>query len=165
MSAAHTSDPARACRTFIDGRRNLMLATVDPDGTPRASQAPFVLDAGAFHVLVSALAGHAANLGDGAPAAVLLAADEGETAEAFARRRVSFQCRSETVTRDSDEWRRITALFRDRFGEVVDTLCALADFRLVRLTPEHGTWVTGFGQAWRIEGFDLERLTPLRRGT
>jgi len=133
-----------------------MLATVDAAGTPHASQAPFVFHQGAFHVLVSALAIHSANLDDRSAVGVLVAADEAQTPEAFARVRAAFDCRCEPVACDSEEWTRICALFRERFGGIVDTLLGLSDFRLVRLRPQGGTWVTGFGQAWHIETRDLE---------
>jgi len=48
----------------------------------------------------------------------------------------------------------------ERHGRIVATLRTLADFRLLALTPEHGSYVRGFGQDYRLQGPGLSRITP-----
>ncbi len=53
--------------------------------------------------------------------------------------------------------------FKDRFGAIISTLRELSDFKLVRLTPDHGTFVKGFGQAYRLEGARLDKAVHIQR--
>jgi putative heme iron utilization protein len=48
----------------------------------------------------------------------------------------------------------------ERHGKIVATLRTLADFRLLVLTPESGSYIRGFGQAYRLHGPRLEQMTP-----
>lgn len=139
---------------------SLILATAAEDGAPHASCAPFVRDAeGNFYVFVSALARHTAHLARGR-AEILLIEDQAQTANPFARRRLSFRCDCESVPRGA-EWDRVLTEFGHRFGTIVATLRQLPDFRLFRLVPREGLYVKGFGQAFRIPDADLSRITPV----
>ncbi len=141
-------------------RSALHLATVDAEGRPHASYAPFVAGDGGrdMYVFVSELSQHTGNLRATACASALLIEDEAQAAEAFARRRLVFECSAELVGREAPLWRGIVDRFEARFGEIVDTLRQLKDFVLFRLHPESGLYVKGFGQAYRIEGDDLDRI-------
>lgn len=139
---------------------SLVLATVDEQGQPHASTAPFVRDpSGNFYVFVSALARHAANLARGR-AEILLLEDQTLTSNPFARRRLSFRCSSLAVG-PGPERDQVLTEFHHRFGNIVATLRQLPDFILFRLVPEDATYVKGFGQAYRMPGADLERLAPI----
>lgn len=139
---------------------SLVLATVNEDGSPHASYAPFVRDPqGFFYVYVSALAGHSRNLARGR-AEVLLLEDEAAASNPFARRRLTYQCRSEAVPA-GDEQDRVLTAFGHRFGAIISTLRQLPDFTLYRLVPQHGMFVQGFGRAFDIPGGDLARIAPI----
>lgn len=159
-------DEARAAYDgFIDGFRSLFIASVDGQQGPGASYAPFVRDtAGSFYVFVSLLAEHTQNLIERPQAAVMLIEPEEEARQIFARRRVSFRCRVEEVRRDTDEAAERLRQFRDRFGEIMDVLGGLGDFRLLRLVPTDGRFVIGFGQAYRLRGAALDTLEPIGPG-
>lgn len=142
---------------------SLVLATVDADGAPHASTAPFIRDpVGNFYVFVSALARHSANLAGGR-AEILLIEDQALTSNPFARRRLSFQCRVEPVE-PGPERDQLLVEFSHRFGNIVATLRQLPDFTLFRLVPGDGVFVKGFGQAYRIPDGDLDRLTAIGPG-
>lgn len=145
---------------------SLVLATLSPESAPEASTAPAIAGGdGEFYVFISALARHTANLRRDPRAGVLLVEPEGETENAFARRRLSYQCRAETIARDSPLFESVLARFGARFGDIVATLKSLPDFELVRLTPVAGTYVRGFGQAWRLGGpgmSDPEHINPAK---
>ncbi|MEB3313462.1 MAG: pyridoxamine 5'-phosphate oxidase family protein [Cyanobacteriota bacterium] len=70
--------------------KSLMLATVNPDGSPQASYAPYLMDADRqFYIFVSGLSAHTANLLRTGQASVLLIQDEGQSPQVFARQRLS----------------------------------------------------------------------------
>ncbi|HDP90169.1 MAG TPA: HugZ family protein [Thioalkalivibrio sp.] len=147
---------------FIDDFESLVIASVDEAGQPAASYAPFVRDdAGHFYIFVSLLAEHTRNLLGQPRASILFIEPEMQTRQIFARRRASFRCRVEPIARDSDEAEVPLARLRERFGEIMDLLGGLGDFRLLRLVPEEGRFVIGFGQAYRLTGPHLAELEPI----
>jgi heme iron utilization protein len=154
-------------REFRAGFDNLMLATVSPDGIPEASAAPAVAgESGEFYIYISRLSRHTVNLEAHPQAGVLLIEPADAAPNAFARRRLSYQCRATPVPRDTATFDLVLQRFAERFGDIVDTLRNLPDFQLVRLTPVSGSYVRGFGQAWRLTGpglHDLEHVNPKRQ--
>ncbi len=139
-------------RALLGRVRTLVLATVTADGEPHASYAPFVEEAGALHVYVSALSPHTANLLGRRRASVLLVEDEAASPQPFARTRLSLECAVEPLDAGSGPGSRILDAFEARFGNVMELIRPLPDFRLLRLAPERGTFVRGFGQAYAFEG-------------
>mgnify|MGYP000861037393 CR=1 FL=1 len=143
--------------------RTVMLGTAAPDGEPAAAVAAAVVDAhGAFVIQVSGLAAHARHLSANPRASVLLAEDEAVAAHPLARRRLTFSCRVEAVRSGSEEHRALLAALRARFGEVVDVMAGLPDFRLLRLVPERGRLVLGFGEAYTVEAAGWHRADALQ---
>ncbi|MEM6400972.1 MAG: HugZ family protein, partial [Cyanobacteria bacterium P01_D01_bin.116] len=65
--------------------------------------------------------------------------------------------------RETDEWLNIVGKFEARFGEIIEMLRGLADFRIFKLTPDSGRFVIGFGQAYHISGDNLDKLVQIRR--
>jgi hypothetical protein len=63
-------------KDFINSRRSLQLATVDEDGAPFASYAPFAADDDSFYVLLSDIACTGCNLAREPRASVLVIEDE-----------------------------------------------------------------------------------------
>jgi putative heme iron utilization protein len=149
-------DLARATQALADLRaqtRSVLLATVDAQGAPEASYAPFALDgAGRFIVFVSRLSAHTRNLLEDGRAAALLIEDEARSPQIYARRRVAYRCRVERLERSAAGADALLDLLAARHGEVLELLRGLGDFELLALTPESGQLVLGFGRAYRLTG-------------
>jgi len=166
MSPPVPIDPLEALRALRADCRSAVLATTGEDGAPEASYAPFADDgarAGAMLVLVSGLARHTAHLVRSGRASAMLIEDESSAAQIFGRRRAAFACRVEVIARDTDGWVAGVAALEARHGSVVTMLRDLKDFQLLRLVPESGTLVLGFGRAWRLSGPGCATLEPLQR--
>lgn len=131
-------------REFRDGCRTLQLATVDSEGNPNASYAPFVLQEDGYYVLISEIARHARNLQQVPKVSLMLIEDETGARELFARKRLTFDALAEVVARDDVRWSQAIAALEGRFGEIVKGLSNLKDFVLFRLKPEQGLFVKGF---------------------
>ena len=84
-------------REFRDGCRTLQLATVDSEGNPTASYAPFVLQEDGYYVLISEIARHARNLQQVPKVSLMLIEDETGARELFARKRLTFDAVAEVV--------------------------------------------------------------------
>lgn len=165
MDDPRLTEAERLLQAFPSTVESLMLATLTPDGLPHASHAPFVRDDdGNFYVLVSGLSAHTGHLLANPAVAILLIEDESQARQAYARKRLGFDCHAETVATDDPVRAPLLRRFRERFGEIIDVLTGLPDFVLFRLVPQSGSFVLGFGQAYRIEAPDLERLVPVRPG-
>jgi hypothetical protein len=154
------ADARAALEDHLARVKSLMLATLGNDGWPHASYAPFVRNVdGAFCIFVSDLSEHTENLRRAPNVSILLIEDEQDTRELFARRRLSLRARATIIPRADPDWARLANVFQQRFGGIVEVFRQLGDFRLVRLTPTGGSFVTGFGQAFELTGEQLDRLT------
>jgi len=143
--------------------RTIVLGTAGADGEPAASVVAAILDEnGAFVVYVSGLAGHTRHLQANPRASVLLAEDESATANPFARRRLTFACRGVPVDSHSDDHRLLATALRAKFGDIIDVLSSLPDFQLVRLIPQRGRLVAGFGAAFDVEPAGWHRAETLK---
>ena len=141
---------------FLARFRTLLMATVSEEGVPDASYAPYVrIDDGAFYVNLSDLSTHTRNLLSTPRASILFVQPEDDTKQLFARKRLSFDADADVIERDTDVWNRIMDLFETKFGEVMDLIRPLQDFRLFRLQPRSGVYVRGFAQAYPLTSDDL----------
>ena len=143
-------------KELLNDRYSLELATSSLDGTPCASYAPFVcLDRLQLCVYLSTLARHTRNIEQNPKISVMIIEDEKGSANLFARKRLILECDAKRLERNSDDWNRSLLPYKNKFGAIVDTLVQLADFHLHLLIPNEGTYVKGFGQAYRLTGDDL----------
>lgn len=150
--------------TLLTGQQSIMLATINADGSPLASYAPFAVDSDKnFYIFISTLSHHTDNLLRTGQASLMLIADEAETPQIFARNRLTFSCQVEALARESEDWPDAAARYEERFGDFFRLVRGFSDFRMFRLAPTEGSLVVGFGQAYTVQGDALDQLT-LRRG-
>ncbi len=144
--------------------KTIILGTASPTGEPEASVAAAVLAAdGSFHIFVSGLATHTRHLVETQRASVLLAEDEADTAQPLARRRLTFACTATVIARDQPEFSASLPALRAKLGPAFDLLTTLGDFQLIRLTPQRGRLVAGFGETYEVDPRDWTQLTALGR--
>ena len=141
---------------------SIILSTVDAEGLPNASYTPFVMDEEKrIYIYVSGLATHTKNIYANPKVSVLFIEDEFQTKQIFARRRLSFDCDPNLLTRDTPQWLEIVDKFQEKFGEIIEMLRSLPDFRIFQLTPTRGRFVVGFGAAYQISGDNLNQITQI----
>lgn len=156
--------PANQLLQLLTTQQTLQLATLDTNGNPAISYAPFFRDEiGNFYIFISGLASHTQDLLQHPAVAVMLIADEQDARQIFARTRVTYQCSAEVVTRDTPEATSLLDAMQARFGEVVGVLRGLGDFVLFRLKPQSGRFVMGFGQAFVLTGDALQTLEHITK--
>ena len=151
-------------REFRQERRTLQLATVDENGRPNVSYAPYVQNQDGYFVLISGIARHARNLQVNPSVSIMMIEDEGSSKQLFARKRLTFDAIASVVQRDSEQWNLVIAQMQARFGEIIDGLSQLQDFVLFNLKAEQGLFVKGFGQAYQVSGDDLVDFVHLEQG-
>ncbi|MGB3766280.1 MAG: pyridoxamine 5'-phosphate oxidase family protein [Phormidesmis sp.] len=146
-------------QTFPARFGSAVLATVSVEGLPQASYAPCVIDdVRNVYVFVSGLSAHTQNLTATGKASVLFIEDESKTQQIFARMRLSYDCTATLLKRESEQWNAIAQQFEDRFGNIVEVMRGLADFRIFQLQPQSGNFVVGFGAAYKVDPADLSKL-------
>lgn len=143
---------------------SIIISTVNSQGTPNASYTPFVMDESkSIYIYVSGLASHTTNIQAHPYVGVLFIDDEAKTPNIFARRRLSFDCTATLIERETEQWNQIVEQFQARFGEIIEMLRSLADFRIFKLTPTEGHFVIGFGFIYNINGDNLQQLVPVTK--
>ncbi|BDR20984.1 MULTISPECIES: heme utilization protein HutZ [Vibrio] len=151
-------------KEFRQERRTLQLATVDAEGRPNVSYAPYVQNQEGYFVLISKIARHARNLLENPNVSLMMIEDEESSKQLFARKRLTFDAVANMVERDTEMWHQVVGQMKERFGEIIDGLSQLEDFVLFNLKPESGLFVKGFGQAYQVSGDDLVDFVHLQEG-
>ncbi|WP_226421394.1 heme utilization protein HutZ [Vibrio sp. E14] len=151
-------------KEFRQERRTLQLATVDVEGRPNVSYAPYVQNQEGYFVLISKIARHARNLLENPNVSLMMIEDEEPSKQLFARKRLTFDAVANVVERDTEMWHQVVGQMKERFGEIIDGLSQLEDFVLFNLKPESGLFVKGFGQAYQVSGDDLVDFVHLQEG-
>ncbi|MDH2924165.1 hypothetical protein EV693_101206 [Nicoletella semolina] len=144
--------------------KTIVLATVDPEGTPNVSYAPFIIKNGEYQILISTIARHARNLQAIPRVSLMLIEDENKSRELFARRRLTFDATARIIERGSQEWQEGIKALQARHGDLVADLSNLEDFKLFGLKPEQGLFVKGFGKAFQVSTDDLVSFVHLDEG-
>lgn len=144
--------------------RTIVLSTVDKNGTPNVSYAPFTIVNGEYQVLISTIARHARNLQEVPNVSLMLIEDESQSRQIFARRRLTFDATARQIGRDDSEWAEGLASLKARHGDLVDDLAKMEDFKLFSFKPQHGLFVKGFGKAFEVSDADLVSFVHLDEG-
>jgi len=135
---------------FLQHIDALMLATVNGEGLPEASYAPYVEHDGCYYIFVSGLASHTTNLKQSGVAGVIFM-DSKDDGQAHSRKRLSCHCDSTVIERSDVLFESVMQQMEEQFGKLIATLRGLNDFQLFKLNPVKGNFVTGFGKAFAID--------------
>lgn len=146
-------------RGFHRAFQSVLMATVADDGRPHASYAPYIEDEeGCFHVFLSELATHTRNLLQDRRVSLLFIEEESAMKQVFARKRVTYEGIAREIPRDDPVFGPQLDQMTERHGPIVGMLRNLRDFHLFRITPEKAIYVRGFGEAFTLEGSDLQGI-------
>ncbi len=140
---------------FLHSRKSLMLSTLDKDGMPFSSYAPFTVYQQHLFIFISQLALHTQHLIDHPQASILLIEDEDNCDDVFARMRLTYQIKANVIGRDTELWSQVIEEMTMRLGDRMTLLSQLGDFVLFQLTPSTGRYIKGFGKAYELTGDSL----------
>ena len=144
---------------LIKNMETVILSTKCDDSIPNASYAPSVLDSdGFYYIYISKLSKHANNLLSSKDLSVMIIEDESKSKNLFARKRLTMNCGSSEIIRDSKEWLDKISLLEDKFGEAISYLKKLTDFHLFQIEPKDGLLVYDFARAFRFKGRKLDEI-------
>lgn len=157
MSTTHTDQSqvkpkAPKVMELVESTKSLILATVDAEGNPVSSYAPFVLIDGSFYIYVSFMAKHTKNLQDRKKTSIMFIEDEAAGKQIYARTRLTVNSEANLIEKENPLFAQALAALRGRHGKVVDVLAEMTDFVLFELKPQRGAYVNGFGSAYFVDG-------------
>ncbi|MDQ0782593.1 HugZ family protein [Chryseobacterium sp. W4I1] len=138
-------------RELIDRHKSVILASVDAEGIPNSSYAPFVQVDNTLYILVSFMAKHTKNLAEGRRTSVMFIEDESATKQIYARERLTIEAAPSQIERDSDLWNTVVTKLKETHGKVVDVIADMQDFILIALKSLKGSYVNGFGCAYFVD--------------
>ncbi|WP_160139364.1 pyridoxamine 5'-phosphate oxidase family protein [Chryseobacterium sp. c4a] len=155
MNHTHTEKKAKPVapkvKELIERSKSVILATVDAEGNPNSSYAPFVQIDNTFYILVSFMARHTKNLSEGRKTSMMFIEDESATKQIYARERLTMEAATSQIERDSETWNNVVVKLKEAHGKVVDVISEMGDFILIALQPTKGSYVNGFGSAYFVD--------------
>lgn len=150
---------------FCDTQQTLQLATVDSNGAPNISYAPFIRNSEGYFILISQIAKHAQNLDKNPNLSMMIIEDEQHAKEIFARKRITFDGIASIVSRNNILWEQVIKQMKQRFGDkVIDHISNFRDFNLYKIIVSRGLFVKGFGQAYQVSDSNEVDILHLVQG-
>ena len=151
---------------FMNDAKSIYISNIDYDtefvyAKPEISYSPCVVDKQKnAYVLVSDLTRRTSSLVQHRPVQIMFIEPE-NIEEIYVRKRLTFDCKTTQIERLSDKWNEQADVFLKKFGDIIGIIKNLADFRMICFTPSSGIFVKGFGQAYTIEGKNLNIVTHI----
>lgn len=149
-STRQTKPVAPRVNELISSCRSVILATVNGEGSPNASYAPFARIENRFYILVSFMSRHTRNLRDIGKVSAMFIEDEANTKQIYARDRLTLDVQTREIKRGTSAWEEGIEKLKAAHGKVLDILVGLEDFIMIELTPVAGSYVNGFGSAYYV---------------
>jgi len=151
----------REFQALRESLKTVQLATIDSDGNPEASYAPYVWIEQAAYLYLSELARHTTNLKANPAISLLFIEAEKKSRNLFARRRIILRGEAQKISRKSNQFAAIMAEFKCQFGKFIDVIEPLQDFHLFQINPQSGQFIRGFAQAYELAGPGLNEIKHL----
>lgn len=136
---------------LINEVKSVMIATINEDGTPLVSTAPYSRVGNDFQVLVSFMAKHTKNLRDRKKVSFMFVEDESSSKQLYARHRLTIDTEAELIEKENPLYDKAIQDLKDRHGKVVEILDNLEDFIMFNFKPIKGSYVNGFGSAYFVD--------------
>ena len=144
---------------FMKKAKNVYISSVDENTKPEISYSPCIVDDEKnVYILVSDLSKRTSSLVQGRNVSLMFIEQEDQCEEMYVRIRLIFECSTKQVERKTEKWNEQIPVFLDKFGEIINILKSLSDFKMFCFSPVSGSYVKGFGKAYTIEGEALDQI-------
>ena len=146
--------------TFMKKAKNVYISSVDENNKPEISYSPCVVDDEKnVYILVSDLSKRTSSLIQGHNISLMFIEPEEQCEEMYVRTRLIFECSTQLIDRKTEKWNLQIPIFLKKFGDIINILESLSDFRMFCFSPVSGSYVKGFGKAYTIEGDGLDQIS------
>ena len=145
---------------FMKKAKSVYISSVDENNKPEISYSPCVVDDEKnVYILVSDLSKRTSSLVQGRNVSVMFIEQEDQCEEMYVRIRLIFECSTKQIERKTEKWNEEIPIFLERFGDIINVLISLSDFKMFCFSPVSGSFVKGFGKAYTIEGESLDQIS------
>ena len=142
--------------------KNVYISSVDENNKPEISYSPCVVDDEKnVYILVSDLSKRTSSLVQGRNVSLMFIEPEEQCEEMYVRIRLIFECSTKQIERKTEKWNEQIPVFLNRFGDIINILKSLSDFKMFCFSPVSGSYVKGFGKAYTIEGGTLNQISHI----
>ena len=147
---------------FMKEAKNVYISSVDENTKPEISYSPCVVDDKKnVYILVSDLSKRTSSLVQGRNVSVMFIEPEDQCEEMYVRIRLIFECSTKQIERKTEKWNELIPVFLGKFGDIINILKSLSDFKMFCFSPISGSYVKGFGKAYTIEGRVLDKISHI----
>ncbi|MGL5711902.1 MAG: HugZ family protein [Paraclostridium sp.] len=147
---------------LIQSKKSLMISSLNKEGFPEVSYAPFIMINDKVYIYLSQAANHYYNLSENKNCSIMIIEDESEAKVVFARQRVSFECEANKLIAVEEE---IFNKFDEVHSESMMMVLKNLDFDIFKLKLKKGRLVQGFGKAYDVvfneSGYELLHVTGI----
>ena len=154
---------------FMQDAKCVYISTVNEfrgGVAPEISYSPCIVDEDKnIYILVSTLSKRTKSLLAERNVSLMFIEPEEQCEEIYVRTRLIFYCTTLQIAREMGAghllWDELVAQFTAKFGDIINMLVSLEDFKMFRFRPIRGTFVKGFGKAFTIEGKDMDQISHI----
>ena len=144
---------------FMKTAKSVYISSVDENSKPEISYSPCVIDNEKnVYILVSDLSKRTSSLVKGRNVSLMFIEPEDQCEELYVRIRLIFECSTKQIERKTEKWNEQIPVFLEKFGDIINILKSLTDFKMFCFSPVSGSYVKGFGKAYKIEGKTLDQI-------
>ena len=134
--------------------------------SPEISYSPSIVDEDKnIYILVSTLSKRTESLLAERNVSLMFIEPEDQCEEIYVRTRLILYCTTLQIAREMGAghllWDELVTQFTAKFGDIINMLVSLDDFKMFRFRPIRGTFVKGFGKAFTIEGKELDQISHI----
>ena len=150
---------------FMNDAKNVYISSVNEHRggvAPEISYSPSIVDEDKnIYILVSTLSKRTESLLAERNVSLMFIEPEEQCEEIYVRTRLILYCTTLSFAFSRILWDEKVSLFKEKFGDIIDTLVSLEDFKMFRFMPIRGTFVKGFGKAYTIEGKEMDQISHI----
>ncbi len=150
-------------RALLETQPVASLAVLE-EGSPAVSLVPFVVqwDPLRLAIVISDLSAHTLALRADPRAALLIHEPPtlGDPRSNHALPRLMLKGTAQFLSREEAQAQGFEARYRAKY-EMAEMILGLADFHFCQINPTSGSFIQGFGQAFRLSGPNLDQLEHL----
>ena len=151
---------------FMKKAKSVYISSVDENTKPEISYSPCVVDDEKnVYILVSDLSKRTSSLVQGRNVSLMFIEPEDQCEDLYVRIRLIFECSTKQIERKTEKWNEQIPVFLDKFGDIINILKSLRDFKMFCFSPVSGSYVKGFGKAYTIEGQLLDNISHISFST
>ena len=141
---------------------NSIIISVNEDDVTDLGYAPYIFYENYYYIFVSELSTHVKLLLKKNVGTFMIINDETNSQNIWARIRLKFSAKIEVIIRDSEDFSIICEKIRYKHGKTMNLIKQFSDFHLIKIIPSRGTFISGFGNAFNLEGQYLNVINKIR---